>query len=527
MYALQDIPGRGTSLVAIEKISKGTRILSEEALITISGPAGSERVRKSICQQVEALGESQRRAFLSLHNIHPYKNDAEQYLGIVRTVSLPAEAVGDQAAIFLEACRINHACDNNAQKNWNERIKRHTVHAMRDINKGEEITITYLSPLKSRKARQSILQERFGFTCLCRLCSLAPEQSQESDRRLQEILRLDGAIDQLGTEGILVSPLRTIRYFDQQVRLYNVQGREDVGFADAFVNAAQLAIANSDLARGRIFAERAASVWKTTRGGDSPQAIKHAALARDPSKYELYGVSTKWKTKVDEVPQGLEPSDFEDWLWKREKPKQPGQLADLRNRTTFPAFIDLPNENDVDPDFYESSDTGTSRPRRYWCFLGEIMDFATLHHLEMEIKDVNGGTIPLHFYTGGRGSELAPAQVQRGYTVAISYANCHVFVYGEPGIRHEDPEMIKIFPLSLDKLLALNDQVHQFSTELDGMRMCHGCGKKAASLQRCAKCSSFWYCDRACQVIGWNKKGHKADCKLLKNPDLRGLFSLH
>jgi hypothetical protein len=42
------------------------------------------------------------------------------------------------------------------------------------------------------------------------------------------------------------------------------------------------------------------------------------------------------------------------------------------------------------------------------------VDFATLHHLEMEIKDVDGGKIPLHFYTDGRGSELAPAQVQRG-----------------------------------------------------------------------------------------------------------------
>ena len=195
------------------------------------------------------------------------------------------------------------------------------MHALRNINKGKEITITYLGPLKNRKAQQKALQERFGFTCLCRLCSLPPEQSQESDRRLEEIHRLDGVIDQLGTEGILVSPLRTLSYFDQQVRLYNKQGREDVGFAQALVNAAQLAIANSDLARGRIFAERAASVWKTTLGGDSTEAIKHGALAQDPSKYELCGISMKWKTKVDEAPQGLEPSDFEDWLWRREKPK--------------------------------------------------------------------------------------------------------------------------------------------------------------------------------------------------------------
>jgi hypothetical protein len=140
----------------------------------------------------------------------------------------------------------------------------------------------------------------------------------------------------------------------------------------------------------------------------------------------------------------------------------------------------------------------------------------------MEIKDVDGRKIPLHFYTDGRGSELAPAQVQRGYTVAILYAKRHVFKFGKPGIRHEDPRMIKvrllqqlpiyiieldscslterdvmqIFPLSLHKLLALNVQVQQFSIELDGIKMCHRCGKKAASLQRYSKCSSFWYCDR-------------------------------
>ena len=53
--------------------------------------------------------------------------------------------------------------------------------------------------------------------------------------------------------------------------------------------------------------------------------------------------------------------------------------------------------------------------------LGEIVDFATLLRLQMEIKDVDGRKIPLYFYTDGRDSELAPAQVQRGYTVAILY----------------------------------------------------------------------------------------------------------
>jgi SET domain-containing protein len=158
MYALQDVPGKGKGLVALEKIFKGTRILSEEPIITI--PCNipvSKRLRTSICQQVDALSERQRQAFLSMHNIHPFRNAAEQYLRIIQTNSLPTKTDGDKGAIFLEACRINHAYNNNAQKNWNKSIKRYTVYALRDINKGEEITITYIGALKNRKARRKAL----------------------------------------------------------------------------------------------------------------------------------------------------------------------------------------------------------------------------------------------------------------------------------------------------------------------------------------------------------------------------------
>jgi hypothetical protein len=50
MYALQDVPGKGKGLVVIEKISKGTRILSEEAVVTVSKSVGSKRLRTSICK---------------------------------------------------------------------------------------------------------------------------------------------------------------------------------------------------------------------------------------------------------------------------------------------------------------------------------------------------------------------------------------------------------------------------------------------------------------------------------------------
>lgn len=156
LYTIQDVPGKGKGLIASKKISKGSRILEEEPIISLSNVGFSmKQLQRDLEQQVSSLSKHQREDFLSLHNIHPYRDDAEQYVGSWRTNCLPTE--NDGGAIFLEACRINHACDNNAQKSWNENIKRYTVHAMKDIGMGEEITITYLYPLKIRATRQNVL----------------------------------------------------------------------------------------------------------------------------------------------------------------------------------------------------------------------------------------------------------------------------------------------------------------------------------------------------------------------------------
>jgi hypothetical protein len=67
------------------------------------------------------------------------------------------------------------------------------------------------------------------------------------------------------------------------------------------------------------------------------------------------------------------------------------------------------------------------------------VDFALLLCLQIKIKDINGITILLYFYTNSQGSELAPEQVQKGYTVAILYTERHTFMFCEPGICYKDP----------------------------------------------------------------------------------------
>ncbi|KAG8417527.1 hypothetical protein J3458_005024 [Metarhizium acridum] len=522
MYEIQDVPGKGKGLIATQAIPKGTRILSEKPIITVPKQTtmSIEQFARLVSRQVDALSKNHQQELLALPTVHTFNDDAQKYLEITRANALPAN--DGEAGIFLQACRINHACDNNAHKNWNKNIKQHTVHALRDIEKGEEITIYYMGAYWNRETRIRRLQERFGFICSCGLCSLPPDQSQESDKRLEKLLHLDDLIGRGGVLGVLSNPLQKLHHVDHRVRLHE-QGPNDSGLPQAYFFAAQIAIAHGDLARARIFVDRAVDGRICFEGDDSHNVSELKALAHDMSEDELYGLSMKWKTAVNDVPQGLDPAELEDWLWRREKPRQPGQLADLRDRTTFPAFPGLPHDRD-ESYYFEDPSGLMGLSRRNWCFLAEIRQVTAFTRLQFEIEDVDGQSLPLFFYTDGGGMGLERAQVKEGFTVAILQAKQHSFAFDRPGIRHEQPTRMKIFPVSLDNLMALSDRIQQFSAEANGTRVCHSCGTRAASLKRCGKCLIFWYCGQDCQVAGWNKNGHKADCKLLRNKDLRSLF---
>lgn len=151
-------------------------------------------------------------------------------------------------------------------------------------------------------------------------------------------------------------------------------------------------------------------------------------------------MSMQWKTAVDDGPNALGSTEFEDWLWKRENSPRAGTQVGLHSRAIFPAFSGLPDKRGVDMNFYR----GPDQPHQHWCFLAEIVDFDFLTRLHMEISDVDGRKVPLFFYTDGRGSELEFAEIQTGYTITILYAQQHAFMFDEPGIRHEDPARVKV-----------------------------------------------------------------------------------
>lgn len=237
------------------------------------------------------------------------------------------------------------------------------------------------------------------------------DQSQESDKRLEEILRLDNIIGKEGLMGMLVpnfSLLETLRHVDHLVQLYNKQGSDDVGLPRAYLDAAQIAISNGDLARRRVFLERAVSGWQISRGDDSKEVIENQTLARDLSKHPLYGRTFTWRTAPEDVPNSLDQDSVEDWLWRREnlKPK-PATTLGLRSRTASQSFNSLPDGPDMNSQFLwdlwpfqesygpeEDPVKAVVRPQRHWCLLAEIVSISmTL----LELKDMDDKTLHLAY----------------------------------------------------------------------------------------------------------------------------------
>ncbi|KAK8151217.1 hypothetical protein BKA80DRAFT_184592, partial [Phyllosticta citrichinensis] len=75
-------------------------------------------------------------------------------------------------AICAEASRLNHSCTPNIQFTWNENVLGGaiTMHALRDILPGEEITASYVDLLRSTAERKEKLHNAYGFDCACAVC---------------------------------------------------------------------------------------------------------------------------------------------------------------------------------------------------------------------------------------------------------------------------------------------------------------------------------------------------------------------
>jgi hypothetical protein len=267
-----------------------------------------------LATKLRALSRESQRQDLSLHNNFPGKRP---FSGIFKTNALPCGPGSPVGGVYPTVCLINHSCIPNAIHSWNGNTEQETIHAVRPIKAGEEITIGYKGGVPYA-VRQAELKESFGFECSCSGCSLPPSELQASDARRLRIQALDEAIG---------DPIRMIykpkESLDNCHALLQALEEEYHGCAATLVarvyyDAFQVSIVHGDQARASVFAEKAYKARVVSEGEDSPETQRVKSLALKPADHSSFGYPPmKWKTTRDMVPKGLDTAQFEKWLFRK------------------------------------------------------------------------------------------------------------------------------------------------------------------------------------------------------------------
>jgi hypothetical protein len=188
LYEVRASPRKGLGAFATRVIPRGTQIILEKPLVSVSMPemvAGRgfkiQDMLSDLEMQFQALLPEEQAEYLALHDFRFPSEDSQSHL---LTIFRSNAYTGDKSiGLFPKMARINHSCRPNSGNWWSEKQGHRVIYAAEDIAKGGEITVSYIPLLKKTEDRQTRLHQ-YGFTCDCSACHLA---SAESDRRRTRI----------------------------------------------------------------------------------------------------------------------------------------------------------------------------------------------------------------------------------------------------------------------------------------------------------------------------------------------------
>ena len=216
---------RGMGLRSQRTYTCGDEILREHAVMRIPNQqAASSREEAdamhslAVQQSFDRLSPETKQCVLQLSN--SYNNNtadpsaelslAEQIVGVYQTNSFllgggrnSHDDGGDDTngnggtfhfdqnngGLFLTIARINHSCRPNANHIWRADLQKTLIFATRDIEAGEEISITYgpSGECLDTAERRAYLKERFSFECGCEMCAESSNPQDHGDKNMNEL----------------------------------------------------------------------------------------------------------------------------------------------------------------------------------------------------------------------------------------------------------------------------------------------------------------------------------------------------
>ena len=293
---ITEYEGKGRGLVASRDIKMGELIFNDTAVITMLHPNDNayEDNRKFLMDQIGKMTEEQKAQF---YNLKPH-NDYSKYaiLEELKIFSGNSKPLGDDERIFLNLALINHSCSPNAtfaqlqdqeeeteespslprslqeglsslfssfsfsSPSANPKKVKTELRAVKDICRGEEITICYLDVGDSRETksdRKNIIREEFGFVCKCKVCSgeIRPNQ----DDILKRILYLRRSL-RVNAHGVRMEDRK--KQALQVEKIFELVQQLHVCRFEAKVDACYALARMAQLARDPELRQKALDAWK-------------------------------------------------------------------------------------------------------------------------------------------------------------------------------------------------------------------------------------------------------------------------
>jgi hypothetical protein len=200
---LRDVPGCGVGAFATRALKRGECILAELPLLEWRLEAGQPVTKASLEARVSTLSPMAAEHFFALCQ-NAEHGDVKTAYGIWLSNAFPtdgtnagtsptraADAGRRSSAVYTTYCRLNHSCVPNVHGAWNPTRRRQTMFALRDIERGEQLLVSYLAVLdQPRDARRAELASSFGFECRCTRCQLSGASLARSDARQRRLLQL-------------------------------------------------------------------------------------------------------------------------------------------------------------------------------------------------------------------------------------------------------------------------------------------------------------------------------------------------
>ncbi|KAI0537985.1 hypothetical protein GGR58DRAFT_469620 [Xylaria digitata] len=228
-----EIPRKGKGLVATRAIRKGEAIMAARPALLVHRDAFSELPLEDMYYLMDVAVNNLPKPRKESYLAQAGTMGGHKITDILFTNSFQV-AVGGYDGFhygnFPEVSLLNHDCRPNLAFFIDQKLT-HYTHAVRNIEPGEELTISYIDALQVRLVRQERTRNTLGFSCACSHCTLSKNDVDASDGRLLAMSRIEKELADFSSQAS--SP----EMIEEYVNLYRTEGLEH-NLAGAYTLAA-------------------------------------------------------------------------------------------------------------------------------------------------------------------------------------------------------------------------------------------------------------------------------------------------